>query len=50
MPETDWYFLKDQVDIKILDGQGKKGDCPNLWDGKTARRIVEVLSKKGYSA
>jgi len=30
---------------KILDGKGKKGNCPELWDGKTAERIVEILSK-----
>jgi len=30
---------------KILDGKGKKGNCPELWDGRTAERIVEILSK-----
>ena len=28
---------------KILDGKGKKGVIPDLWDGKTAERIVKVL-------
>ena len=30
--------------FRILDGKGKKGTCPELWDGKTAERIVKVLS------
>lgn len=31
---------------RILNGKGKKGSCPELWDGKAAERIVEVLSPK----
>ncbi len=31
---------------KILRGEGKKGRCPQLWDGKAAERIVEVLAKE----
>ena len=31
--------------FRILDGKGKKGSCPDLWDGKAAERIVEILSK-----
>lgn len=27
----------------ILDGNGKKGQIPQLWDGKAAERIVEIL-------
>ena len=30
---------------KVLRGEGKKGRCPQLWDGKAAERIVEVLAK-----
>lgn len=30
--------------FKILDGKGKKGKCPELWDGKAAERIVEILA------
>lgn len=30
--------------LKILDGKGKTGNCPELWDGKTAERVVEILS------
>lgn len=29
--------------LKILSGKGKKGRIPELWDGRTATRIVEVL-------
>jgi UDP-N-acetylglucosamine 2-epimerase (non-hydrolysing) len=28
---------------KILAGQGKRGHIPELWDGRTAARIVDVL-------
>ncbi len=30
---------------KMLSGQWKKGAVPELWDGRAAERIVEVLSK-----
>jgi len=29
---------------KILDGRGKKGNCPELWDGRAAERIVEIIA------
>lgn len=29
----------------ILDGKGKKGQIPELWDGRAAERIVEILEK-----
>lgn len=29
---------------KILDGRGKKGNCPKLWDGRAAERIVEIIA------
>ncbi len=29
----------------ILAGNGKSGDIPDLWDGHTAERIVEILKK-----
>jgi len=29
--------------FKILNGKGKKGTCPKLWDGKAADRIVKIL-------
>ena len=30
--------------FKILDGKGKRGKCPELWDGKAAERIVKILA------
>lgn len=30
---------------EILKGNGKKGKVPDLWDGKAAARVVEVLEK-----
>ncbi len=29
--------------FKVLQGNGKRGRCPVLWDGKSAERIVEIL-------
>ena len=29
---------------KLVNGQWKKGKIPNLWDGKTADRIVSIIS------
>lgn len=31
--------------FKIIAGNAKKGKVPNYWDGKTAQRIVAILSK-----
>ena len=33
-----------QTAMNILDGNGKEGVVPHLWDGKAGERIVEVLS------
>jgi UDP-N-acetylglucosamine 2-epimerase (non-hydrolysing) len=30
----------------ILSGKDKKGICPELWDGHTAERIVEIIERK----
>ncbi len=30
---------------KVLDGKGKRGCRPELWDGQAARRIVDVLER-----
>ena len=30
---------------KLIDGQWKKGGIPELWDGKAAERIVNIVSK-----
>lgn len=32
--------------MKILENGGRKGNCPKLWDGKAAERIVEILTQK----
>ncbi len=31
---------------KVLDGNAKKGQIPELWDGKAAERIVRILNEK----
>ncbi len=33
-----------RVALDALEGRGKSGKVPELWDGKTAQRIVEVLA------
>jgi UDP-N-acetylglucosamine 2-epimerase (non-hydrolysing) len=32
--------------FKILDGKGKKGKSPELWDGRAAERIVKAIARK----
>ncbi len=39
-PENIVPYLK-----KIMDGSWKKGSIPELWDGKTAERIVSIISR-----
>jgi UDP-N-acetylglucosamine 2-epimerase (non-hydrolysing) len=31
---------------RILNGKGKRGKTPDLWDGRTAFRIVEILDRE----
>ncbi len=31
---------------KVLDGKAKKGQIPELWDGKAAERIVKIIDKE----
>ena len=33
---------------KILNGKVKKGQQPDLWDGKAAERIVQVLLEQNF--
>lgn len=33
----------------VLDGKGKKGKIPPLWDGKAGQRIVQILIRAGTS-
>ncbi len=40
---TDTQKIVDEA-FKILNGKGKKGNCPEMWDGNTSERIVNVLS------
>jgi UDP-N-acetylglucosamine 2-epimerase (non-hydrolysing) len=42
----DMDRLQEEVH-KILDGKGKKGKVPPLWDGKAGERIAEVISVWG---
>jgi UDP-N-acetylglucosamine 2-epimerase (non-hydrolysing) len=32
--------------MKILDGKGKSGTYPKIWDGHTAERIVSIINEK----
>lgn len=34
----------EQEVAEILDGRGKRGRIPDLWDGKAAGRIVNILA------
>ena len=34
---------------KVLDGGGKSGAIPELWDGHSAGRLVDVLANHGVS-
>jgi UDP-N-acetylglucosamine 2-epimerase (non-hydrolysing) len=40
---SDCQKLKEEA-FKILSGKGKKGSIPELWDGETAERIVEIFA------
>jgi UDP-N-acetylglucosamine 2-epimerase (non-hydrolysing) len=42
---TDLDKVREES-IKILDGQKKSGGIPELWDGKTSERIIEVIIDK----
>ncbi len=41
---TDPRAIKPAME-KLFSGNWKKGNIPELWDGKTAERIVEILTK-----
>ncbi len=36
----------EEAALKVLDGKIKKGTIPDLWDGKAAERIVEIIHEK----
>ena len=44
---TDPKAIKPAMD-KLFNGQWKKGSIPDLWDGKTAERIVTILTKINF--
>jgi len=35
--------------MKIIENAGKKGNCPKLWDGRTAERIISILQNEFIS-
>jgi len=37
-----------QESLKILDGKGKSGTYPSIWDGHTSDRIAEILNNIGH--
>ena len=41
---TDPKAIKPAMD-KLFAGNWKKGAIPEMWDGKTAERIVSILTK-----
>ena len=41
---SDCQKLKNEA-FQILSGKGKKGSIPELWDGKTAERIIYNLAR-----
>ena len=42
---TDPDKVRSEV-FKILDGRGKPGQRPDLWDGKASERIVAILARE----
>ncbi len=34
---------------RILDGKGKKGNCPEMWDGRAAERIIGTMIKQNVN-
>jgi UDP-N-acetylglucosamine 2-epimerase (non-hydrolysing) len=45
---SDCQKLKEEA-FKVLNGKWKKGSIPELWDGKTAERIVEKLASDKHN-
>ena len=41
---TDTELIIEEAQ-KVLDGKGKNGDIPPLWDGKAAERIIRILNE-----
>ena len=43
---SDYNFKIVEEASRIMDGKGKIGHRPRLWDGKTAERIINILAKR----
>lgn len=45
-----WNDTQKIIDeaFKVLGGKGKRGNCPEMWDGKAAERVVKVLVNSGF--
>jgi UDP-N-acetylglucosamine 2-epimerase (non-hydrolysing) len=43
----DSFVEAERVVYEILSGQKKKGKIPELWDGKAAERIIQVITGSG---
>ena len=43
LADTEPEGIKTKT-LRILTGERRRGDSPELWDGKTAERIVRILS------
>jgi UDP-N-acetylglucosamine 2-epimerase (non-hydrolysing) len=41
---TDPERIRQAAD-RILDGQGKKGRVPELWDGRASERIADLFAR-----
>lgn len=42
----DDFDEAEKVVLDIIHGNKKKGNIPNLWDGKASERIADIISKK----
>ena len=42
---NDTEFIIEES-FKILDGKGKSGTYPDIWDGHTAERVVSIINEK----
>lgn len=42
---NDYGMLKREA-FKVLDGEGKKGSIPPLWDGHAGKRIADILLRQ----
>lgn len=46
MVGNDFNKIKNEV-TNILNGKGKSGRVPELWDGRAAERIIAILATRG---